>query len=237
VAAKDTTVESSGCNPAPAAGRLSLGDRWDPQGLGEGVSDDAFAALRAGQLVVLPTDTVYGLCADAYRERPCRRLYAAKRRPETMPVQVLAAGLDTILQAVPEAHGRAAVVARALLPGPYTLILPNPARRFRWLTGTRPETIGVRVPDLPPQALEVVRRAGLVASTSANPHGESDPARPGDIHKELLDACGAVVDAGELPGTPSTVLDLTGPEPAVLREGAVPAEQALGAAAAALSAE
>jgi L-threonylcarbamoyladenylate synthase len=230
-------VESSGRDSAPPAGTLSLGDRGEPQALGKGVSDDAVAALRADQLVVLPTDTVYGLCADAYRERPCRRLYAAKRRPETMPVQVLAAGLDTILEAVPEACGRAAVVARALLPGPYTLILPNPARRFPWLTGTRPETIGVRVPDLPPQALEVVRRVGLVASTSANRHGEPDPARPEDIQKEILDACGVVVEAGELPGTPSTVLDLTGPEPAVLREGAVTAGEALGAAAAALSAE
>ncbi|MGH3013071.1 MAG: L-threonylcarbamoyladenylate synthase [Gaiellaceae bacterium] len=201
------------------------------------MSDEAVAALRAGQLVVLPTDTVYGLCADAHREPPCRRLYAAKQRPETMPVQVLAADLDGILEAVPEALGRAAVVARALLPGPYTLILPNPARRFRWLTGTRPETIGVRVPDLPPQAFEVVRSVGLVASTSANRHGEPDPARPGDIHREILDACGAVVDAGELPGTPSTVVDLTGPDPTVLREGAVTAEEALGAAAAALAAQ
>jgi L-threonylcarbamoyladenylate synthase len=237
VAPEDTAVESSGRETAPPAGRLSRVTRGDPQALGKGVSDEAVAALRAGQLVVLPTDTVYGLCADAYRERPCRRLYAAKRRPESMPVQVLAAGLDAILDAVPEARGRSAVVARALLPGPYTLILPNPARRLRWLTGTRPETIGVRVPDLPPQALEVVRRVGVVASTSANRHGEPDPARPGDIHREILDACGAVVDAGELPGTPSTVLDLTGPEPAVLREGAVTTEQALGAAAAALSAE
>ena len=201
-----------------------------------GVSDDAVAALRAGQLVVLPTDTVYGLCADAYRERPCRRLFAAKRRPETIAVQLLAADLDAILDAVPEARGRGAVVARALLPGPYTLILPNPARRFRWLTGTRPETIGVRVPELPRQALEVVRRVGAVAATSANLHGEPDPARLADLPAEIADSCGALVDGGELPGTPSTVLDLTGPEPSVLREGLVPAKEALSAAAAALAA-
>jgi len=200
------------------------------------VSDEAVAALRAGQLILVPTDTVYGLCADAYREGPCRRLFAVKQRPETMPVQLLAADLDTILDAVPEARGRGAVLARALLPGPYTLILPNPARRFRWLSGTRPETIGVRVPNLPPPSLEVVRRVGAVAATSANRHGEPDPARPEDISKEILDSCGAVVDAGELPGTPSTVLDLTGPEPTVLREGIVPVAEALSAAAAALAA-
>jgi L-threonylcarbamoyladenylate synthase len=204
--------------------------------VGTGVSDEAVEALRAGQLVVLPTDTVYGLCADAYRERPCLRLFAAKRRPETMPVQLLAADLDTVLDAVPEARGRGAVVARALLPGPYTLILPNPARRFRWLTGTRPETIGVRVPELPPQALDVVRRVGAVAATSANLHGEPDPARLADVPAEITEGCGALVGGGELPGTPSTVLDLTGPEPIVLREGLVPAKDALSAAAAALAA-
>ena len=113
------------------------------------MSDDAVAALRAGQLVVLPTDTVYGICADAYREAPCLRLRAAKPRPEAMPVALLAADFDVVLDAVPEARGRAAVIARALLPGPYTLVLPNPARRFRWLSGARPTTIGVRVPALP----------------------------------------------------------------------------------------
>ena len=202
---------------------------------GAGVSDAAVAALRAGQLVILPTDTVYGLCADAYRERHCLRLYGAKRRPESMPVQLLAADLDAILDAVPEARGRGAVVARALLPGPYTLILPNPARRFRWLSGTRPETIGIRVPVLPAAALAVVQRLGAVAATSANLHGEPDPARLDDVPRELLDACGAVVDAGELPGAPSTVVDLTGPEPKVLREGAVGAGEALARTREALS--
>jgi L-threonylcarbamoyladenylate synthase len=199
------------------------------------VSGDAVAALRAGQLVVLPTDTVYGLCADAYREAPCLRLHRAKARPEGMPVALLAADLDAVLDAVPEARGRAAVVARALLPGPYTLVLPNPARRFRWLSGPRPTTIGIRVPALPPAAFEVVSRVGAVAATSANLHGEPDPARVEDVPREILDACGAIVDVGELPGTPSTVIDLTGPEPIVLREGAVSEAEALERAREALS--
>jgi tRNA threonylcarbamoyl adenosine modification protein (Sua5/YciO/YrdC/YwlC family) len=194
-------------------------------------SEDAVAAVRAGQLVVLPTDTVYGLCCDGYREPPFRRLTKVKRRPESMPVALLAADLDVILDAVPEARGRAAVVARALLPGSYTLVLPNPACRFRWLCGTTPEAIGVRIPDLPPESKAVVERAGVLAATSANLHGEPDPARLEDVPLEILDACGALVDAGELPGTPSTVVDLTGPDPVVLREGAVPAEEALAAAA------
>ncbi|HEY7561323.1 MAG TPA: L-threonylcarbamoyladenylate synthase [Gaiellaceae bacterium] len=198
--------------------------------------EDALAALRAGQVVVLPTDTVYGICVDAYREPPFRRLLALKGRPATMPVALLAVDLDGILDAIPEARGRAAVVARALLPGPYTLVLPNPARRFRWACGTTPEAIGIRVPDLPPPALAVVRRAGVVLATSANLHGGSDPARVEDIARELLDGVGAIVDGGELPGRPSTVLDLTGSEPVVLREGAVAAAEALAHARAALEA-
>jgi tRNA A37 threonylcarbamoyladenosine synthetase subunit TsaC/SUA5/YrdC len=93
----------------------------------------------------------------------------------------------------------------------------------------------VRVPVLPPAALAVAQRVGAVAATSANLHGEPDPARLEDVPRELLDACGATVDAGQLPGTPSTVLDLTGPEPAVLREGAGPATEALARAREALS--
>jgi L-threonylcarbamoyladenylate synthase len=198
------------------------------------VIDAAVAAIRAGRPVVLPTDTVYGLCADAYREPPVRRLARLKGRPEEMPIALLAADVDAILDAVPELRGRAGVVARALLPGPYTLVLPNPARRFRWLSGARPETIGVRVPNLPAPAKAVVERVGAVAATSANAHGAPDPRRLEDVSDEIRAAVGAVVDAGELPGTPSTVVDLTGPEPAILREGAVPAAEALSAIAAAL---
>ncbi len=191
------------------------------------MSDDAVAALRAGQVVLLPTDTVYGLAVDACREAPVRRLFRLKDRPETMPVALLATDLDAILDAVPEARGRAAVAARALLPGPYTLVLPNPASRFRWLCGTTPQAIGIRVPDLPQEAQAVVESLGFVAATSANVHGGADPARLEDVPRAILDGCGAVVDAGELPGTPSTVVDLTGPEPVVLREGAVGAAEAL----------
>jgi L-threonylcarbamoyladenylate synthase len=190
------------------------------------VSDEAVAALRAGKPVILPTDTVYGLCADAYREEPVRRLYRLKQRPETMPTAVLAADLDAILDAIPELRGRAAVLARALLPGPYTLVLPNPARRFRWLGGTTPEAIGIRVPDLREPARAVLERVGVVAATSANLHGGPEPARVDDIPNEIREAVSAVVDVGPLPGTPSTVVDLTSPEPQVLREGAVTADEA-----------
>jgi len=193
--------------------------------------EEAVTALRAGLPVILPTDTVYGLCADGYREEPVRRLARLKGRPDGMPLALLASDLEVILDAVPELRGRAAVLARALLPGPFTLVLPNPGRRFRWLTGPNPESIGIRVPELPDESRAVLDRVGAVAATSANLHGGRDPARPGDIPEEIWRGAGALVDAGALPGTPSTVVDLTGPQPRVMREGAVPAAQALAAIA------
>jgi L-threonylcarbamoyladenylate synthase len=191
------------------------------------VSDRPVEAIRAGQPVILPTDTVYGLCADAYREAPVRRLYRLKGRGDMQPTALLAADVDMLLDAVPELRGRAGKIARALLPGPYTLVLPNPARRFRWLAGQRPDTIGVRVPELPSPAQAVLDRVGAVAATSANLPGGRDPRRLGDVPQQLREGCGFVLDGGELSGIPSTVVDLTGSEPIVLREGAVPSEEAL----------
>lgn len=195
---------------------------------------DAVAALRAGKPVILPTDTVYGLCAYAYRPEPTERLYRLKGREATKPSALLAGDLELLFECLPELRGRAGVVARALLPGPYTLVLPNPARRYRWVTGTTPEAIGVRVPELPPASAAVLAAVGCVVATSANAAGGPDPRRVEDVPEEIRARVGAVVDAGPLPGTPSTVLDLTGAEPRVLREGAVPAAQALGRVAAAL---
>jgi L-threonylcarbamoyladenylate synthase len=191
------------------------------------VIEEVVAVIRGGQPVVLPTDTVYGLCADAYHQAPVRRLYRLKGRDELQPTALVAADVDVLLDAVPELRGRAGVIARALLPGPYTLILPNPARRFRWLTGNRPQTIGVRVPEVSGDPAAVLERVGAVAATSANRPGEPDPRAVDEIPEELRTSCAAVLDIGPLPGTPSTVLDLTGPEPVVVREGAVPAAEAL----------
>jgi L-threonylcarbamoyladenylate synthase len=189
--------------------------------------EEAVAALRAGKPVVLPTDTVYGLCATPYREDPVRRLYHLKQRPPGEPIALVASDVDMLFDCVPELRGRAGVIARALLPGPFTLVLPNPARRYRWLTGPEPEKIGVRVPDLGWPAAQVLARVVAVAATSANLHGGPDARRLDDVPEELRSACAAVLDGGELPGVASTVLDVTGEEPRVLREGAVPAEAAL----------
>ena len=188
---------------------------------------DAIEALRGGKPVVLPFDTVYGLAADPTREEPVRRLYKLKGRVETDPSALVAWDFAYLLECVPELRGDAASLAQLLLPGPVTLILPNPARRFRWLTGTNPEAIGVRVPAFDGPGAEVLERVGAVAATSANHPGGSDPKRLDEVPEEIREGAGALVDGGELPGSPSTVIDLTGPEPRILREGALPTEEAL----------
>jgi len=187
----------------------------------------AIDAIRAGKPVLLPTDTVYGLCTTAYRDEPAWRLYELKGRGETQPTALLASSIEMLFECVPELRGRAGVIARTLLPGPYTLVLPNPARRYRWLTGARSDTIGVRVPELAEPAQRVLDAVGCIAATSANEAGGPDPASLDEVPVRIRSACAAEVDAGRLPGTPSTVIDFTGPEPEVIREGAAPAAEAI----------
>lgn len=193
----------------------------------EALIEQAVAALREGKPVLLPTDTVYGLCAAAYSDAPTRGLYRLKGRSDAQPSQLMAASLDGLYEAMPELRGEAGDIVRALLPGPFTLVLPNPARRFRWLNGTRTDTIGVRLPNLPEATRRVIEAVGVVVATSANDPGGPNPTTLDDVPARIRAGCGAELDAGPLPGTPSTVLDLTRDEPYVIREGAVPAAEAL----------
>jgi tRNA threonylcarbamoyl adenosine modification protein (Sua5/YciO/YrdC/YwlC family) len=165
------------------------------------VSEAAVAALRAGRAVILPTDTIYGLCALPEHEDV---LYGLKGRDRSKPVALLAADVDTLVAAVP---GLDRAALERYLPGAYTLVVG---------------TVGVRVPNLTPAAADVVRAVGVVAATSANLSGGPDPRRIADVPEEIRVQCGAIVDAGELPGVPSTVIDITGAAPRVLRQGAGP---------------
>ena len=187
----------------------------------------AVAAVRAGRPVLLPADGVYGLCASAFKETPVRRLYDLKGRGAAQPTAMIASSVDMLLECVPELRGRPGEIVRALLPGPYTLVLPNPARRYPWLNGDSAETIGVRVAELPRVAQYVLDAVGAVAATSANDPGEPAAASLDDVPQRIREGCGAEVDAGTLSGEPSTVLDLTDDEPRVLREGAGPVGEAL----------
>jgi L-threonylcarbamoyladenylate synthase len=191
------------------------------------VIDSAVAAINAGKLVVLPTDTVYGLCANPYRSEPAEKIFDVKGRDQQQAIALIASDLEMLFECIPELRGRPATIARELLPGAYTLVFANPARRYRWLTGSRPDTIGVRVPAVEGYGKQVLDRVGAVAATSANLHGRPDARSVADIPQEILSRVAEVVDAGELPGTPSTVIDYTGERPVVLREGAGDVERAL----------
>jgi L-threonylcarbamoyladenylate synthase len=192
-----------------------------------GLIDQAVEALRGGRPIVLPTDTVYGLAVEPFREAPTRELYRMKERPAEQPTALLAKDVDFLLELVPELRGRTEALVRALLPGQFTLVLPNPAERFPWITGATPDRIGVRVPELRGPAAEVLEQLGAVVASSANLRGGPEPTRLEDVAVEIRAGAAAEIDGGELPGTPSTVLDLTGAEPAVIRDGAVPGDEAI----------
>jgi len=185
----------------------------------ERLVEEAVAAIGEGRPVVLPTDTVYGLCTTPLAPESLSRL---KGRAPEQPIALLASEIDILLELVPELPE---AVVRALLPGRLTLIFPNPEGRFPLLSPG--ETIGVRVPALRGAARRIVTRAGAVAATSANIHGGRDPKRLDEVPDGIREQA-VLVDGGELPGTPSTVVDLSGAEPTILREGAVPANEVLG---------
>jgi L-threonylcarbamoyladenylate synthase len=195
--------------------------------MGSGEAQRVIAALEAGQPVLLPTDTVYGLATSAQREDYATRVYRLKGREATQPTALLAPSIEVLFDCLPELDASARTIVRALLPGPYTLILPNPARRFRWLTGVRADAIGVRVPVLPEAVQRVVEAVGCVMATSANDPGGPNPVTLDDVPQRIRDAVAAELDLGPLPGTPSTVIDFSRDEPLVIREGIAPAADAI----------
>ncbi len=187
----------------------------------------AIAAIRGGDVVILPTDTVYGLAADGLRREPVASLYRLKGRDQSQPVALVATSVAVLVDCIPELQGAIEAVLRGLLPGPFTLVVPNPAHRLPWLTGSRPDVIGVRVPQLAGSTGAVLQAVGAVAATSANLPGGGDPRTLKDVPDALTEGVAAIVDGGPLPGVASTVVDLTGAVPVVLREGAVSTSAAL----------
>jgi L-threonylcarbamoyladenylate synthase len=183
--------------------------------------------VAAGGLAIFPADTVYGLACDPDAEEAVQRLYRLKGREAGKPAAVLLFSLELALDALPELGPRTRAALEALLPGGLTVLLPNPAGRWPLACGPDPGTLGLRVPALaaPLSALRNVRRA--VMQSSANVSGEPDARRLADVPAALREAVDLALDGGELPGTPSTVLDLRGFEPdgawSVLRDGAVDA--------------
>ena len=178
------------------------------------------AALLGGGLAVLPTDTVYGLVAALDSPEGVAALYALKGRERDMPCQVLvysSAAREAMLGPLPSPL---AAAARAVLPGPATCIVPDPAGRYAEAAGRERGSVGVRAPLVDGALAEL--DIPLVA-TSANEPGEGDPATLADVAPRLADGAAIRWDGGRLPGTPSSVLDLRplvdGGPVSVLREG------------------
>jgi L-threonylcarbamoyladenylate synthase len=182
--------------------------------------------MAVGGYAVFPADTVYGLACDPDAKETVQRLHLLKRRSMDKPSAVMFFDTGLALDTLSELDREVKAAAERLLPGPVTLIVPNPNHRFPLACGTDPDTLGLRVPKLDTPLAEV---SWPVLQTSANYAGRPDPRRLQDVPIGLRDAAELVLDGGELPGTPSTVIDLreyakTG-DYAILRQGLLPAEE------------
>jgi L-threonylcarbamoyladenylate synthase len=180
----------------------------------------AARAVRAGRLVVLPTDTVYGIGCDAFSGAAVRGLLAAKERGRDMPVPVLVGSwstIDGLVLGVPKA---ARDLIEAFWPGGLSLVLPH-APSLSWDLGATKGTVMLRMP-LHPVALELLRDVGPMAVSSANVSGKPPAASAEEAQEQLGEKVAVYLDGGPS-GEPvaSTIVDLTGDDPRVLREGAV----------------
>lgn len=190
--------------------------------------DDAVAVLRAGGLVAFPTETVYGLGADARNPAAVGRIFSAKGRPADHPLIVHladAARLDAWARDVPDAAWR---LAEAFWPGPLTLVLPRLAGVLDAVTGGL-DTVALRVPNNP-MALALLSAFGDgIAAPSANRYGRVSPTSAEDVREELQDAVDLVLDGGRCTvGIESTILDLSSATPRLLRPGAITQDDLIG---------
>lgn len=184
----------------------------------------AASALSAGELVVLPTDTLYGLGADAFNNAAVAKLLAAKHRGPDMPVPVLVGSWDTISGLVASYSTTARTLVEAFWPGGLSLVVPQ-APSLPWNLGDTRGTVMLRMPAHP-VAIELLRRVGPMAVSSANISGQAPATTVAAAVEQLGDTVEVYLDGGDSPvGEPSTIIDLSGPRPYLLREGALRAEE------------
>lgn len=197
-------------------------------GAGQGpVPEDAVAtaarAVEDSMLIVLPTDTVYGIGARPDRKRATGRLFAAKQRSRGLTLPVLAGATDHA-EKVGVFDEPARTLAERFWPGGLTLVVPRTESSRRWDLGDETETIGLRVPDHA-VALAVLARTGPLAVTSANLSGGQTPPDCPGVRAVFGQTVAVYLCAGPVAGVPSTVLDLSGDEPRVIREGSISSKE------------
>lgn len=182
--------------------------------------DAATAAIAAGELVVLPTDTVYGLAADAFSADAVQRLFDAKGRGREMPPPVLIGAPATLEALAIDVPTWLRAMTAELWPGPLTVVCREQPS-LNWDLGENRQTVAVRVPDHD-VTLAVLKATGPLAVSSANLSGEPAATTIEDAERMLGDAVAVYLDAGTSPGgVASTILDVTVPTPRVLREGPI----------------
>lgn len=182
----------------------------------------AVQCLRNGGVAAVPTDTLYGLAADAFNAEAIERVFAIKERPEGMALPVLLAGADQLAAVVNRVPAAAEPLAEAHWPGPLTLILErNEALPTRLTAGGA--TVAVRVPAHP-VPLELARLLGRpITGTSANISGAPDPRTLEELRQQVGNRVDCLIEEGPAPaGTASTIVDLSDGEPRLVREGAIP---------------
>jgi L-threonylcarbamoyladenylate synthase len=184
--------------------------------------------ISGGGIAIFPTDTVYGLGTHPDSVEGAHRLYWIKGRSPDRPAAVLFFDLERALAALPEIGVKTQAALDRLLPGPVTVLLPNPATRFPLACGAEPSRIGLRVPKLDDRLAKLSAVKVPILQSSANPTGEPDPCSLEEVDPRIRRGADIELDAGVLPGTPSTVIDLSDYEDSgsfdVLREGAVSAD-------------
>jgi L-threonylcarbamoyladenylate synthase len=181
--------------------------------------------IAQGGVAVFPTDTVYGLCCDPEDEAAARRLYALKGRPSRRASAIMFFSLQPALDELGELRDSERAALQALLPGAVTVLLANPGRRFTPACRKDPGTLGLRVPGLPERLAALSAISRPVMQSSANMSGETDAKSLEEVPGSILEGADLVLDGGELPGTPSTVVDLRDFDSErrwhILREGAI----------------
>jgi tRNA threonylcarbamoyl adenosine modification protein (Sua5/YciO/YrdC/YwlC family) len=198
-------------------------DCSDPDSRAAGLTA-ARTALKSGRLAVIPTDTLYGIAADAFDSAAVSALLAAKRRGRDMPVPVLVGSWHTIDGLVFSVHPQARDLIRAFWPGGLSLVVQQ-APSLAWDLGDARGTVMLRMP-LHPVALELLREVGPLAVSSANVSGQPPATTVDEARDQLGDLASVYLDGGKADhGVASTIVDLTGDRPRVLRAGAVTTQQ------------